>query len=118
MKKDGAAIKHQASLKNSKAQMAGFVQQKSDLRDKIKSAEWIRSLKEHPGFQLLEARWQKKYSYDVVMNAYNNRREKPDEFDKAIVGRAVVEDSYVFMKLVEEQARQAQVQLDMQEKEK
>ena len=116
MKQDGTAIKHKASLENAKAQRAELIQAKSSLKDKVQHAEWIKSLKEHPGFQMLEKRWQRDYSYAVVMAAYSKRSEKPEEFDKAIIGRSVVEDLYVFMKFVEDEARRASVQLDMQEK--
>jgi len=117
LKQDGAAIKHQASRENVAAHEMGFKQVKSDLKDKIQHATWIKSLKEHPGFLLLEKRWQRDYSYKVVMAAYSKRSEKPEEFDKAIIGRSVVEDLYVHMKFIEEEAQRAKVQMEMQEKE-
>lgn len=114
--KDGTMIKHEAAIVNINAQKEELRIRVTNLNEKIQHGEWMRSLKEHPGWKLIEASWQRKYPYESVVNAYMNQGTTK-EVDKIIFGRAAIDDTYKFINFVEDTAKTASRELERQEKE-
>jgi len=113
--KDGTQIKHEAAVTNANVQKEELRARTTSLNEKIQHGDWIRTLKEHPGWKLVEASWQRKYPYESVVEAYT-KGGNSKEVDKVIFGRAAIDDTYKFINFIQEVARKASEQLAREDK--
>lgn len=86
----------------------------TSLHDKIQAGDYIKKLRDHPGFKLLEAKWQREFPYTAVVDAYA-KGGNSKEVDKIIFGRAAIDDTYKYMQFVEDVAQKASQELSRQE---
>ena len=115
--KDVTAKKHDAAIENANAQKEELRVRTTNLQEKIQHGEWMRALKEHPGFQLIEAGWQKKYPYEAVVKAYTEGGVSK-EVDKVIFGRAAIDETYKTISFIEQTAKMASTELEREEQSK
>ena len=115
MDKDGTARKHEAAVENANAHKEELRVRATNLQEKIQCGEWMRTLKEHPGFQMIEASWQRKYPYESVVDAYTKGGDSK-AVDKIIFGRAAIDETYKFINQTELVSKQASAELERQDK--